>query len=232
MPKILITNTLDKNEAIKRVREDNPFEQTKFYTINELQKNYPYTYTTKTLEYICQKENVILDVAKIYLSTICTYPVENLNNEKGRFLTTLKQDLLAKKLLLPNTLLKNFLRKNEIILENIHPTKQIQNLLKEFPNISFCQNKTDEKFTPTIYECENIEEEITLIGEKIITLLHEGIDINHIYLKNVSDEYLNPLKRIFRLLNIPLYLKPRTTLLQIPLVSNFLNLYKNMGLAY
>ena len=38
MPKILITNTLDKNEAIKRVREDNPFEQIKFYTINELQK--------------------------------------------------------------------------------------------------------------------------------------------------------------------------------------------------
>ena len=227
MPKILITNTLDKNEAIKRVREDNPFEQIKFYTINELQKNYPYTYTTKTLEYICQKENVILDVAKIYLSTICIYPVENLNNEKGKFLTALKQDLLTQKLLLPNTLLKNFLKKSEIILENIHPTKQIQNLLKEFPNVSFCQNKTDEKFTPIVYECENIEEEITLIGEKIITLLHEGIDINHIYLKNVSDEYLNPLKRIFRLLNIPLYLKPRTTLLQIPLVSNFLNLYKN-----
>ena len=186
-PKILITNTLDKNEAIKRVREDNPFEQIKFYTINELQKNYPYTYTTKTLEYVCQKENVILDVAKIYLSTICIYPVENLNNEKGRFLTTLKQDLLAKKLLLPNTLLKNFLKKSEIILENIHPTKQIQNLLKEFPNISFCQNKTDEKFAPIVYECENIEEEITLIGEKIITLLQEGIDINHIYLKNVSE---------------------------------------------
>ena len=93
--------------------------------------------------------------------------------------------------------------------------------------MSFCQNKTDEKFAPIVYECENIEEEITLIGEKIITLLQEGIDINHIYLKNVSDDYLNPLKRIFRLLNIPLYLKPRTTLLQIPLVSNFLNLYKN-----
>ena len=188
MPKILITNTLDKNEIIKKIRKDTPFEQIKFYTINELQKNYPYTYTTKTLEYICQKENVILDVAKIYLSTICTYPVENLNNEKGRSLTTLKQDLLAKKHLLPNTLLKNFFKKSEIILENIHPTKQIQNLLKEFPNVSFCQNKTDEKFTPIVYECENIEEEITLIGEKIITLLQEGIDINHIYLKNVSDE--------------------------------------------
>ena len=227
MPKILITNTLDKNEAIKRIREDNPFEQVKFYTINEFQKNYPYTYTTKTLEYICQKENVILDVAKIYLSTICIYPVENLNNEKGKFLTALKQDLLTQKLLLPNTLLKNFFKKSEIILENIHPTKQIQNLLKEFPNISFCQNKTDEKFTPIVYECENIEEEITLIGEKIITLLQKGIDINHIFLKNITDEYLNPLKRIFKLLNIPLYLKSRTTLLQIPLVANFLSIYIN-----
>ena len=226
MAKILITNSLDKNESIKRIRKDNPFEQIKFYTINELQKNYPYTYTTKTLEYICQKENVILDVAKIYLSTICTYPIENLNNEKGVFLNNLKQDLLNKKLLLPNILLKNFFLKNEIILENIPSTKKIQNLLKEFPNVSFYQNKIDKKFTPIVYECENIEEEITLIGEKIINLLHEGIDINHIYLKNITEEYLTPLKRIFKLLNIPLYLKSRTTLLQIPLVANFLNLYK------
>ena len=78
MAKVLITNSYDKNNLIKKIRQEKPFAEVKFYSLNELEKIYPYIYTPETLEYICQKENVILDVAKIYLSTICSAPIENL----------------------------------------------------------------------------------------------------------------------------------------------------------
>ena len=233
MAKVLITNSYDKNNLIKKIRQEKPFAEVKFYSLNELEKIYPYIYTPETLEYICQKENVILDVAKIYLSTICSAPIENLSNEKGIFLTNLKQDLLTKKLLIFNNGLKKYLSNNEIVLENIYPSKKLQKIFANLPNVTYLFAQNQEKTIPKVFVCNNIEEEITFVGEQIIELIHNNININHIYLKNVTDEYIYPLKRIFKLLNIPLLLNQRTTLIELPLVATFLKLYQeNEQTAY
>ncbi len=234
MATILITNNFNKKRKIKEIRETTPFKQIKFYSINELLNIYPYQYTNKTLEFICEEENVILDVAKIYLSTLTLYPVENLPTEKGIFLSNLKKKLLEKNLLTYNILLKEKLEKSQIQIENLYPSTTLKKIFNEFPNIEFIEEEK-KNFIPQIYECQNIDEEITIIGEMICELINQGVNINQIYLKNITDEYIPSLKRIFKLLKIPLALKERTTLLEIPLVTKFLHLYEQeetLGIDY
>ena len=128
MQKIIITT---KEKKKKQLKEKNPFDNIKIMTLKELEAIYPYKYTEKTLDYIITNYHVLLDIAKIYLEQIIKYPVEKITGEKGEFLTKLKKELINQNLLEPNELLKEELKKKEILIY-LPKTKHLENWLEPF----------------------------------------------------------------------------------------------------
>lgn len=225
MTKIIITNNENKNNFIKQIRKKEPFTNYKFYSLNEFFNNFPYKFTNEALDFIISEENVILEVAIKYLKTLLFYPIEKLKTPKGLYLQNLKQKLIKNNLLQPNNLFYNFLKQNELLFYNILEKKDLTQSLKDFSNKKFITTLTN-NLKPTIYELDNIDEEISFVGEKIAELINNKIDINKIYIKNINDDYLPKIIRIFNLMHIPIFLKERTNLIEIPIVSKFFNLYK------
>lgn len=220
MNKIIIANKEELNTLIKEERKRNPFSHTKFFSLNEFLNSYPYTYETKALEYIMDTTNVTLEIAKIYLENLIKYDTETKEFEKGIFLSKLKKELEEKKLIKKNNTLEAFLSKNELILYNVKETKYLNKLISKF-NPKYIQ-KENKNYIPKVYLLNTIEEEIAFVGEQIINLLKKEVSIEHIYISNIPKEYHIPLKRIFKMLHIPLSLKETTTLNQTTIGRVFL----------
>ena len=223
---IYVTN--NKQELIKK--KSNELIAHKYYSLSEFLNSF-YLFSNKTIEYIMDYANVNLEIAKIYLNNIIMYPIDNDDDDpKCQFLSELKHTLIQNKLLFDNTLFINYLKRNSICFYNISPTKLLLQKTKDFPNITWYQEE-QKIFLPKIFELETLEDEIQFVGEKIIELIHQGVDINHIYITNLSEEYIIPIKRNFQLMHIPLELKTKTKINETILGSTFIKNIDNIDCA-
>lgn len=191
---IYITN--DKTNILNNIT---PFTNYKIYTLEELYQIYPYKYDDKAIDYLISKHNILLNNAKLFLSLINKYSIDNLDNSKSHFLQNIRDELINNNLLTKNKLLYNLFKRSNIYI-TYDKELSLDNYLKDF-NINYITSTPKYKLE-TIHEALNIEEEITIIGEKIIELYKQNIPLNKIYILNNYDNSIQ-LERILTLLNIP-----------------------------
>lgn len=191
---IYITN--DKTNILNSIK---PFENYKIYTLEELYQIYPYKYDDKAIDYLISKHNILLNNAKLFLSLINKYSIDNLDNSKSHFLQNIRDELINNNLLTKNKLLYSLFKRSNIYI-TYDKELSLDNYLKDF-NINYITSTPKYKLE-TIHEALNIEEEITIIGEKIIELYKQNIPLNKIYILNNYDNSIQ-LERILTLLNIP-----------------------------
>lgn len=191
---IYITN--DKTNILNSIK---PFENYKIYTLEELYQIYPYKYDDKAIDYLISKHNILLNNAKLFLSLINKYSIDNLDNSKSHFLQNIRDELINNNLLTKNKLLYTLFKRSNIYI-TYDKELSLDNYLKDF-NINYITSTPKYKIE-TINEALNIEEEITIIGEKIIELYKQNIPLNKIYILNNYDNSIQ-LERILTLLNIP-----------------------------
>ena len=191
---IYITN--DKTNILNNIT---PFTNYKIYTLEELYQIYPYKYDDKAIDYLISKHNILLNNAKLFLSLINKYSIDNLDNSKSHFLQNIRDELINNNLLTKNKLLYTLFKRSNIYI-TYDKELSLDNYLKDF-NINYITSIPKYKLE-TIHEALNIEEEITIIGEKIIELYKQNIPLNKIYILNNYDNSIQ-LERILTLLNIP-----------------------------
>ena len=191
---IYITN--DKTNILNNIT---PFTNYKIYTLEELYQIYPYKYDDKAIDYLISKHNILLNNAKLFLSLINKYSIDNLDNSKSHFLQNIRDELINNNLLTKNKLLYNLFKRSNIYI-TYDKELSLDNYLKDF-NINYITSTPKYKLE-TIHEALNIEEEINIIGEKIIELYKQNIPLNKIYILNNYDNSIQ-LERILTLLNIP-----------------------------
>lgn len=222
---IYITN--HKNSLLKTLSTMANLSPYKVYTLKEFINIYPYEYNEKTLDFIMSEEKVILEVAQKYLDNIILYPVEQINTEKGNYLSLLKQKLINNKLLQENKLLKEKFRNVIFKIDEDICSQEILFLLKDY-DVEILK-KEQKNYIPKIYSLNNVEEEITFVLEQVIYLIKKNVPEKNIYLTNVPNDYLHDLKRLGRQMHIPLNINTETTLQETSLGSLFL---KNLPLGY
>ena len=218
----IVNNNSDKEELLKNNSLTNPI---KIYTITELENIYPYKYDNKTIDYIMNKYNVILEVANIYLKCITNYRIEIFNNDKGLFLNELKKDLIDNKLLVLNTTFINYLNNNEVYTTTIERKKN-KEYFSLINNIKYIKKDVN-NYPLNIYKVNANDEQIVFIGEQIVSLLNKGITPNNIFISNILNEDKIHLKTIFNLLNIPLELNNDTLIHNTSIGNIFLKELKN-----
>ena len=201
----------------------------KIITLDELLKGYLFDYDEKTINYICKKYQVCVNVAKKYLKNMY-YIDDDSSNPKIHFLYSLKQELIVNNLLLFNKSFVNYLNNKDIILYNL---KLIPNLYQKIINklslnnhISYLNDPIQDN-NKTIIGCPNKEDEISLVASKISELLLNKVDIHNIKIANVSKEYEFSLQRIFKEFQIPINLNTNYKVTGSNIIKTFINNYEN-----
>ncbi len=224
METIYITNT--KKSLLYNLGQVSSLTPYKVYTPKEFLQTFPYSYTEKALDFIISEEQVILEVAEKYLDNIILFPLEKINNEKGIYLKNLKEKLIENNLLTENRLQKEKYKHVIFKIDEYVCSKELLQLLKGYHIEIIPNNKNT--FEPKVYILNTIEEEIAFVFEKIILLLQKGISPQNIYVTNVSEEYLDTLKRVAKQMHVLLNLPAKTTLFETRIGGYF---YKNLVLG-
>ena len=189
---IIICNNDQKESLLKENKELNNI---KYYTLSEFIKNLYFDYDYKTILYVMKKYNVKYDIAVEYLDNLIYVEDKKYDIEKLDFLVDLKKDLIDNKLLIFNP---SFNTNEEIIYERL--SKFNKYLLK---NIKYIEKKKESNnYKPTIYEFNDIDEEVTFVADSISKLINDGVPISNIKLTNISEEYIGVIDRIFNLYNL------------------------------
>ncbi len=201
--KILIIKDNAKDSLLKLI--SNKLFNIKIITLSELKKKYFFDYDKETIYYICNKYNVIPAIARIYLENL--YYLDDIKDDKVKFLCELKSDLESNNLLIKNELFRVFIEKSDVVLFDLKNIDKFYNRI--FDNIKSISRYELKEYNDKkkLVVCNNRSEEIAYVASEICSLIKSGVDINDIKLANVSSEYDYLIKTIFKMFNININLK-------------------------
>lgn len=179
--------TDNKQMILDYLNENKKLLSIKIMNLNEFKKEYFGAYSKEALYYLIHKYHYKYSVAKCYLENIY-------------FNQDLYQELLKEKLITINLLFKKAIKRIVVIEEQLDPY-----ILKEIQKYDFLLlNLSDGKDIPLVYESATINDEVDFVCSKIKKMLDEDVDINKIYLTNITSEYEDIVKRTFDIAGIPI----------------------------
>lgn len=225
---LLIPNNI-KNKVLDYINDTNTLKSIKIISFNDLKTGLYYTYNNETIKSIMTKYNINYTIAKTFIEN--TYYVEKRSNNKIDNIIEIKEYLNQNNLLIKDDLFIQLLksRTNLYVYGYTNINKFNNNLLdiaSKYINIKKIAT-TNNDYKHDVYEFNTINEEVLYVADSILALIENGVDINKIYISNYSDEYYFTLKRIFKSMNIPIYLKNKTTLYETAIGLYFINNLKD-----
>lgn len=217
-----------KKEILSYISSNKLLLNVSFYTMNELKKNIFFDYDEKTIYSLAKLYNLKYDDAVLMIQNI--YYLNNSFNDdfKIKQLKEMKDYLEKNYLLFHNENFLPFLKNKNIVTTYGKTSFFNEKILNLFDNVIYL-NKIN-KSKKNIYEFNFVEDEIDYVAHKIADLIDNGIDINKIKLVNVSNEYAGIIEKIFLLYNLPVNLKKRTSLYDLNIIKNFIEILKNNSL--
>lgn len=220
---IYITNEANKMRLLIVLSKEKRFNNNKFYSFRKLKKKLIFDYNNKTIEYVMNKYNVNINIAKIYLENL--YFLKDLEDNKVKFLNALKKDLDENNLLIYNKEFRKYLENKDITVYNKSKLSKEEKRILEGLNIRI-ENNLNNNYEPSIYEAENIEEEVEYVIRSIKELLCKNVDINNIKII-ARKEYNKYLDYFCDLFGLPINIASDNTFYGTKIASKFLELYDN-----
>jgi ATP-dependent helicase/nuclease subunit B len=217
-----------KKEILSYISSNKLLLNVSFYTMSELKKNIFFDYDEKTIYSLAKSYNLKYDDAVLMIQNIY-YLNDSFNDDfKIKQLKEMKDYLEKNYLLFHNENFLPFLKNKNIVTTYGKTSFFNEKILNLFDNVIYL-NKIN-KSKKNIYEFNFVEDEIDYVAHKIADLIDNGIDINKIKLVNVSNEYAGIIEKIFLLYNLPVNLKKRTSLYDLNIIKNFIEILKNNSL--
>lgn len=215
---LIICPNEEKIKILDKLSKEDKLYDIKFMTKEEYKKNYFYNYNEKALYYLLTKYKFNLDVAKVYLKNL--YVIDETKNYKSpklNFLKDLKLELKEHGLLEENPNFKDYVKSKNILVKSYYDLEKYEekmlNTKMEIPESSL---------TTPVVECTTLEEEVNTVCLKILELINSGIDINKIYLTNISNDYYYTINKLFKYYNIPINLDMNHSIYGTKVVKDFL----------
>ena len=215
---LIVCPNEEKIKILDKISTDEKLYDIKFMTKEEYKKNYYYNYDDKALHYLLTKYKYNLNVAKIYLKNL--YVIDENKDYKSpklQFLKDLKIELKANNLLSENTKFKDYLKQKKVIVKNYYDLEKYE---EDMLNVTI--NIPPSTIKVPVVECTTLEEEVNEVCLKILGLLKKGIDINKIYLSNISTDYYYTVSKLFNYYNIPINLDMKNSIYGTKVVNDFL----------
>lgn len=217
--KIIICPNEEKMNILDKYSNDEKLYNIKFMTKQEYIDNYYYSYDERALEYLMNKYDYNLDVCKVYLSNLYVIDItKDYKNNKLKLLKNIKKELLDNNLLEENKAFKDYLNNKEIIVKNYYDLD-----LYEEKVLNYKKEEKEYNLNTKVVKCDTLEEEVNQVCLSIIELLNKNIDINKIFIGNVSSDYLYTINKLFKYYKIPINLDMNNSIYSTKVVNDYLN---------
>lgn len=217
---LIICPNQTKTKILKELSQTKKLVNIKFMTKEEYKKIYYFSYDDKLLAYLIKKYNYNIDVARVYINNL--YVIDENKTYKSpklNFLKDLKKELIKEGLLIYNNTYKEYLKNKNIIVKNEYNLEKYE---EEMLGIKE-EHVPEKTITAPVMECNTLEEEVNQVCLEIINLLKTGVDINKIYLANVSSDYLYTIKSLFSFYHIPININFNYSIYSTKVVKDYLN---------
>lgn len=194
----------------------------KFIDKKEFINNYYFSYDDRTIQYLMDKYNLNLDVVKVYLKYLYVIDIDKeYENKKLNNLKEIKKELINNNLLIENKAFKEYLKNKTIKVMNYYDLEKYEEkALQTKVEIPETELNID------VVECNTLEDEVNEVCLNIIDLLNKGVNINNIYLSNISNDYLYTIDKLFKYYNIPINLDMNYSIYSTKVVQDYLNNYE------
>ena len=220
---VVITNEFNKIELLKKINIEKKFNNNKFLGFKELKKKLFFDYDDRTLEYIINKYNVNINIAKIYLDNL--YFLKDIDDEKVKFLNELRKELDEQNLLIYDDKFRKYMLNQKVTIYGKDVLTKEEKLILD--GIDYKLEKLEKNsYKPCVYEAKDICEEVEHVIIEIKKLLKKGININNIKLI-ASKEYYKHLEYYFKLFKVPINIECNTSFFSLSISKEFLKFYDN-----
>ena len=197
---------------------NNELTNIKYMTKSEYLNKYYFSYDDRALYYLMDKYNLNVDVVKVCLNNLYVINEDKgYKDEKLKYLREIKIDLISNKLLTYSPTFKKYLDNFDVEVKGYYDLD-----LFEEKALNYKFTYKDSNINVPVIEYQTLEEEVNGICIKIIDLINNGVDINKIYLTNISEEYLYTIKKLFNYYKIPINLNLKNSIYSSKIVNNYL----------
>lgn len=215
---LIICPNEEKLKILEKIEKENKLYNLKFMTKKEYLDNYFFTYKDNALLYLMKKYHYKVDICKVYLNYL--YVIDENKSYKSNkllFLQSLKKELKEQGLLEYNPSFKEYLKNKKKIVLN-YPKLD----LYERQALEVKETETVAEKELTVTEYKTMEDEVNGVALEILSLLKKNIDINKIYLTNISTDYLYTVDRIFSYYKIPINLAKTYSIYGTKIVKDYI----------
>ena len=217
----IIPNSL-KMKLLDILANSNKIYNITFISLEELEKHYFFDIKEDALLYLLDKTNENIDVLKLMLKSLYKidinkdYKETKLNNLKSLYL-----DLKDNNYLIFDKGYKEYLLTKNIFILGYSMLEPYQKEMLDSINTNYL-DITSNLSIDTVYKYHSMKDEIISTALKIRELNSKGISYNKIYLAGIDNSYNYLLKTIFKMFDIPIYLKSTNKITSLISVKNYL----------
>ena len=217
----IVPNSL-KLKLLDNLSKENKIYNIIFISLEELEKHYFFDIKEDALLYLLDKTNENIDVLKLMLKNIYKiditkeYKESKLNNLKSLYL-----DLKDNNYLIFDKGYKEYLLTKNIFILGYSMLEPYQKEMLDSINTNYLDIASNLSFD-TVYKYHSMKDEIISTALKIRELNSKGISYNKIFLAGVDNSYNYLLKTIFKMFDIPIYLKSTNKITSLISVKNYL----------
>ena len=217
----IIPNSL-KMKLLDILANSNKIYNITFISLEELEKHYFFDIKEDALLYLLDKTNENIDVLKLMLKSLYKidinkdYKETKLNNLKSLYL-----DLKDNNYLIFDKGYKEYLLTKNIFILGYSMLEPYQKEMLDSINTNYL-DITSNLSIDTVYKYHSMKDEIISTALKIRELNSKGISYNKIYLAGIDNNYNYLLKTIFKMFDIPIYLKSTNKITSLISVKDYL----------
>ena len=217
----IVPNSL-KLKLLDNLSKENKIYNITFISLDELEKHYFFDIKEDALLYLLDKTNENIDVLKLMLKNLYKidltkdYKESKLNNLKNLYL-----DLKNNNYLIFDKGYREYLLTKNIYILGYNMLEPYQKEMLDSINTNYLDITSNLSFD-TVYKYHSMKDEIISTALKIRELNSKGISYNKIYLAGVDNSYNYLLKTIFKMFDIPIYLKSTNKITSLISVKDYL----------
>ncbi len=217
----IVPNSL-KMKLLDILANSNKIYNITFISLEELEKHYFFDIKEDALLYLLDKTNENIDVLKLMLKSLYKidinkdYKETKLNNLKSLYL-----DIKDNNYLIFDKGYKEYLLTKNIFILGYSMLEPYQKEMLDSINTNYLDIASNLSFD-TVYKYHSMKDEIISTALKIRELNSKGISYNKIFLAGVDNSYNYLLKTIFKMFDIPIYLKSTNKITSLISVKNYL----------
>lgn len=224
--KLIITPFNIQEEILKKIDNEKQLYNIKFMTLEQFYESFTFSITKEMLYYVTKHYNLSVDIATKYLQTIQDTMFIVSDCEKITYLSNIKQDLINNHFIHPDNNIHYYNTLDIVIFGYSFIERKYLNCINQLQSIEIIKPDLVIKKSLLVHEYKTIEQEINGIINDIITKINNGIDINHIKITGITNDYHFLLQVFSDMYHLPITIPNTISLYDTNIGKEFLHTIK------